>query len=195
MPFVKSIRQLCLKCLCFADSDNMLFRTGRLHVLCIQITPVDSLTYLTPPLQGGPNYARHAPSSSQRQASLLAVLPMVAGVAGKVPRSINTFVLLCSSMHFSSRIILSFSLLDLPRLSADIKILRRLSLENERRVETCMPSKCIYSNIIVVYTYVYMYILYIVLREKYKIYSEFSEYANIWRFHCHSNVICIMREL
>jgi hypothetical protein len=52
------IRQLCSKCRRFADSDNMLFRTGRLHVLCIQITPVDSLTYLTPSLQDGPNYAR-----------------------------------------------------------------------------------------------------------------------------------------
>lgn len=54
MPPAYPIRRLCSNCLCFADSD-MLSRTGRLHVPCIQITPVDSLTYLTPSLQGGPN--------------------------------------------------------------------------------------------------------------------------------------------
>lgn len=41
----------------------MLFRTGRPRVPCIQITPVDSLTYLTPPLQAVPNSADRASSA------------------------------------------------------------------------------------------------------------------------------------
>ena len=77
MPPAKLIRQLCLKCLCFADSD-MLFHTGRLHVPCIQITPVDSLTYLTSPLQGGPKSASRVPLSlslSLSSVALCHVLP------------------------------------------------------------------------------------------------------------------------
>lgn len=35
------------KCLCFADSDNMLFRTGRPHVHPDNARRRDSLTYLT----------------------------------------------------------------------------------------------------------------------------------------------------